>query len=228
MRWAKQSGISASEETVSSFARNTLSCIHWLLAGFVAFSPKATRTPGSPSQRTAIVLHSIWNSVAHLATRFRCPASGPTLSKKSYDSRSVPRPMLTGGKACLEFAWSYRKGSAPMPVLNASPIILASLGISKLWMKIRPGGGDICLRESKWMKQGIGSAEQADPSSLFLNAPPVQRWRSSRTNGLSRPPKQLPYILEASPSPVNRDYMGASSSWSGANLPQNLHCERWR
>ena len=27
--------------------------------------------------------------------------------------------------------------------------------------------------------------------------------------------KRLPYVLVASPFPVNRDYVGASSSWSG-------------
>jgi hypothetical protein len=38
--------------------------------------------------------------------------------------------------------------------------------------------------------------------------------------------KRLPYPLETSPSPVNRDYMGASSSWSGAIHTQTEPCER--
>ena len=34
--------------------------------------------------------------------------------------------------------------------------------------------------------------------------------------------KRLPYVLEASPFPVSRDYMGADSSWSGA-----IHTRLW-
>jgi hypothetical protein len=38
--------------------------------------------------------------------------------------------------------------------------------------------------------------------------------------------KRLPYLLETSPFPVNRGYVGASSSWSGANHSASLRCER--
>ena len=134
--------------------------------------------------------------------------------------------MLTGGNACLGVRLEIRKGSAPMPVLNASPIIRAITGISKHSLELCQSSHGSDLRGVARQKQSdvavdARPAEYAGVPGLLFNAPPGTRWRSSTANGLSRPPKRLPYPLETSPSPVNRDYMGASSSWAGANHARN-------
>jgi hypothetical protein len=108
----------------------------WLLAqrhrtALEALLANPVHPYSEPQSSFTTILGSIWISAANLASRFRDPASEPRLPHRSFDSRSIPLSALTGGKACLEFAWKVRKGSAPTPVLNASPIIRADAGISK-------------------------------------------------------------------------------------------------
>jgi hypothetical protein len=139
--------------------------------------------------------------------------------------------MLTGGQTFLEFDWRFGRDWHPCQFSTQA--------------RSYAPGGELASMQERHRKRAKGATRRVRApvevsvpehigeyggtvgvtgysNGISFDTLPALSWRSGHTNGLSRPPKQLPYTLEASPSPVNRGYMGASSSWSGVNHAQNI------
>lgn len=115
--------------------------------------------------------------------------------------------------------WKTQKRPAPTPSLDASPILRQALLIGKPRSKRVAfsafAGYGRTLRSMKVVTDptlSLGDSHQEAPDRRTGDLQ-----GTACCNGQSRPPERLPYRLEASPSPANRDYVGASSSWFGAN-----------
>lgn len=145
--------------------------------------------------------------------------------------------LLHSGLACYENYMKYTEGSGTHASSQRNPdntrqfpnkqienfvprrIVLTrdSRGEPENWSLGQLGRGNCFVA-------GVWAPKTPTGSPRILSA--IIRWRSVRPMASHGLQKQLPYLLKASPVPVSRDYMGADSSWSGANRAQSTFCDR--